>query len=248
MSDGRIVRFVEKDPEAPTIPGEPDKVLASMGNYVFSTETLLRVVREDAADRSSSHDFGKDVLPGRVDSDRIFAYDFRTNRIPGETGLGNHYWRDIGTIDSYFEANMEIRSPDPPLDLYNRQWPLRTASYPDPPVRFEADVGGAPGQAHHSLVGPGCIIAGQVSECVLSRRIRVHPGAVLQQCVVLDTCEIGAGAHLRRTILDKNARVPAGERIGYDVDRDRQRYHVSPGGVVVVPGKRSSIELSCIGV
>ena len=113
-----------------------------MGNYVFSTNALLRMLHEDAHDKSSSHDFGKDVLPRRLESDRIFAYDFRDNRIPAEPGDGSNYWRDVGTVDAYFDANMEIRSANPPLNLYNRRWPLRTASYPDPPARFDIGVDG----------------------------------------------------------------------------------------------------------
>ncbi|MBK8211266.1 MAG: glucose-1-phosphate adenylyltransferase [Rhodospirillales bacterium] len=248
MADGRVVRFIEKDPDAPSIPGSPDKVLASMGNYVFSSEALLRMLHEDAHDKSSGHDFGKDVLPRRLDHDRIFAYDFATNHIPGDSGNGGSYWRDVGTVDAYFEANMEIRSSTPPLNLYNRRWPLRTASYPDPPARFENGGNGAAGEAHHSLVSGGCIVAGRVSNSVLGRNVYVHMGATLDECVVLDNCEIGAGSKLRRTILDKNVRLPAGERIGFDADRDRQRWHVTEKGVVVVPGKRSPVEISQIGI
>jgi glucose-1-phosphate adenylyltransferase len=248
MADGRVVRFIEKDPDAPTIPGAPDKILASMGNYVFSTHTLLAMLHEDANDKTSAHDFGKDVLPRRLERDRIFAYDFATNRIPGDPGNGGSYWRDVGTIDAYFEANMEIRSSSPPLNLYNRRWPLRTASYPDPPARFGVGGRGEFGQAHDSLVSGGCVIAGCVRRSVLGRNVHVHEGAVLEECVILDNSEIGAGAHLRRTILDKNARLPAGERVGFEADRDRQRWHVTEKGVVVVPGTRSPVEVSQIGV
>lgn len=248
MADGRIVRFIEKDPDAPGIPGEPDKVLASMGNYVFATDALLAMLHEDAHDKHSGHDFGKDILPRRLESHRIYAYDFRTNRIPGEPSNGGNYWRDVGTVDAYFEANMEIRSARPPLNLYNRRWPLRTASYPDPPARFEAGLDGSAGEAHHSLVSGGCVIAGCVRNSVLGRNVHVHAGAVLEECVVLDNCEIGSRAQVRRAILDKNVRLPAGERVGLEPDRDRQRWHVSEKGVVVVPGTRSPVELSTVGV
>lgn len=248
MADGRVVRFIEKDPDAPTIPGAPDKILASMGNYVFSTEALLRMLHEDANDKTSAHDFGKDVLPRRLERDRIFAYDFATNRIPGDPGNGGSYWRDVGTIDAYFEANMEIRSSSPPLNLYNRRWPLRTASYPDPPARFEMNSRGGFGEARDSLISGGCIIAGCVRSSVLGRNVHVHEGVVLEDCVILDNCEIGSGAQLKRTILDKNVRLPAGERIGFDGDVDRQRWHVTEKGIVVVPGTRSPVEVSQIGV
>jgi glucose-1-phosphate adenylyltransferase len=248
MADGHIVRFIEKDPEAPGLPGDPERVLASMGNYVFSADALLRMLYEDAADKTSSHDFGTDVLPRRVGKDRIFAYDFANNRIPGEPTRGGNYWRDVGTLEAYFQANMEIRAENSPLNLYNRRWPLRTASYPDPPARFALSNGQEPGQAIHSMVSGGCIIAGLVRDSVLGRNVLVHPGAVVEECVILDNCEIGPGAALRRTILDKNARVPAGERIGFDREHDRQRHHVSDSGIVVVTGTRSPVELAAVGI
>ena len=248
MADGHIVRFIEKDPDAPGMPGDPDRVLASMGNYIFSTEALLRMLYEDSADRTSTHDFGTDILPRRVGKDRIFAYDFANNRIPGEPTRGGNYWRDVGTIEAYFQANMEIRAENSPLNLYNRRWPLRTASYPDPPARFALSQVGDPGQAIHSLVAGGSVIAGCVRDSVLGRNVMVHPGATVDECVILDNCEIGPGAALRRTILDKNARVPAGERIGFDVEQDRQRHHVSDSGIVVVSGTRSPVDLAMIGI
>lgn len=248
MADGQIVRFIEKDPEAPGLPGDPDMVLASMGNYVFSTDALLRMLREDAADETSSHDFGTDVLPRRVGADRIFAYDFATNRIPGEPSGGGSYWRDVGTLDAYFQANMEIRSENSPLNLYNRRWPLRTASYPDPPARFALGNGGVSGQAIDSLVSDGSIIAGLVRDSVLGRNVHVHQGATVEECVILDNCQIGPGASLRRTILDKNARVPAGEHIGHDLEQDRKRYSVSDSGIVVVSGTRSPVDLTTVGI
>jgi glucose-1-phosphate adenylyltransferase len=219
-----------------------------MGIYIFSTEVLLRMVREDAADPRSAHDFGKAVLPRRVDSARIFAYDFASNRIPGEPDHRDNYWRDVGTIDAYFEANMEARSPGSPLNLYNRRWPLRTASYSDPPASFNSLQGDKSGFAHHSLVAGGCVISGAVTHSVLGRRVHVHADAVIEECIILDNCQIGPGTQLRRTIIDKNAHVAAGERIGFDVESDRQKYHVSPGQIVVVPGKRSPVELSTIGI
>ncbi|MFO1127074.1 MAG: glucose-1-phosphate adenylyltransferase [Rhodospirillales bacterium] len=248
MADGRIVRFIEKDPDAPGRPDQPDTILASMGNYVFSPEALMRIVKADAADPRSSHDFGKDVLPSRVETDRIFAYDFETNRIPGESPHATNYWRDVGTIDAYFEANMEARAPASPLNLYNPRWPLRTASYPDPPASFAADCDGRPGYAHRSLVGAGCVITGAVSDSILGRRVHVHANAVVEESIILDNCQIGPDARIRRTIIDKNAQVAAGEKIGVDAESDRQKYHVSPGGIVVVPGKRSPVDLSMIGV
>jgi glucose-1-phosphate adenylyltransferase len=247
-ADGRIVRFIEKDPEAPGVPGDPQRVLASMGNYVFSTEALLAMLREDAADPKSSHDFGTDVLPGHIDRARIYAYDFSTNTIPGEPLGSLNYWRDVGTVDAYYEANMEILGPTPPLDLYNRLWPLRTATYPDPPTRFDVDANGQAGAAAHAMIAGGCIIAGRIEHSVIGRNVRIHPGAHVQDSVVLDNCEIGADAVVRRTIIDKNGHVPQGEEVGVHLDLDRQRYHVTESGIVVVPGARSPVHLSSIGI
>lgn len=248
LEDGRIVRFIEKDPQAPGLPGRPDTVLASMGNYVFSTGALVRMVQADAADPRSSHDFGTDVLPAHIDRDRILAYDFQSNRIPGESLHRGNYWRDVGTIDAYFEANMEARTPGSALNLYNRQWPLRTASYPDPPVSFNSTPADKPGFAHRSLVSGGSIITGAVTDSILGRRVQVHADAIIEECIILDNCHVGSGAHVRRAIIDKNAHIAAGERVGFDPESDRQRYHVSPGGITVVPGKRSPVELSSIGI
>ena len=155
-ADGHIIAFHEKNPDAPTIPGDPERVYASMGNYVFSTRTLLRLLHDDAADETSSHDFGRDILPKLAGKAEIFAYDFQTNRIPGEPADAAAYWRDVGTIDAYYEANMDLRSVNPALNLYNREWPLRTTSYPDPPAKFTFDEENRRGQAIDSIVSGGC--------------------------------------------------------------------------------------------
>lgn len=248
MADGHVVGFIEKDPDAPGLPADPSQVLASMGNYVFSTDALLSMLAEDAADPHSSHDFGTDVLPRHMGRARIYAYDFSHNKIPGESLDGNNYWRDVGTVDAYYEANMEILGPQPPLNLFNRRWPLRTATYPDPPTLFDMGADGAAGAAVHAMIASGCIIAGRIEHSVLGRNVRVHAQAQISDSVVLDNCEIGPGAVIRRTIIDKNARVPAGAQIGVDPERDRQHYHVTDSGIVVVPGARSSIDLCNIGI
>lgn len=248
MADGHVVGFIEKDPDAPGLPNDPSQVLASMGNYVFSTDALLTMLAEDAADPHSSHDFGTDILPRHVGRARMYAYDFSHNKIPGESLDGNNYWRDVGTVDAYYEANMEILGPQPPLNLFNRRWPLRTATYPDPPTLFDMGTDGAAGAAVHAMIASGCIIAGRIEHSVLGRNVRVHAQAQISDSVVLDNCEIGPGAVIRRTIIDKNARVPAGAQIGVDPERDRQHYHVTDSGIVVVPGARSSIDLCNIGI
>jgi glucose-1-phosphate adenylyltransferase len=247
--DGRIMAFHEKNPDAPTMPGDDTRVYASMGNYIFSTRALLRLLHDDAAEESSHHDFGKDVLPKLAGHSQIFAYNFQTNRIPGEPADAIPYWRDVGTIDSYYEANMDLRSVTPALNLYNREWPLRTASYPDPPAKFAFDDDQRRGQAIDSIVSGGCILSGgSVRDSVLSRGVRVHTGADVDQCVILDNCDIGRRARLRRVILDKNVRIPEDAEIGFDLERDSRNYHVTESGLVVIGGGRTLVELTGVVV
>jgi glucose-1-phosphate adenylyltransferase len=243
--DGHITGFHEKNPDAPAIPGDPAHVYASMGNYVFSTRTLLRLLHDDAADETSSHDFGRDILPKIVGKAEIFAYDFQTSRIPGEPAEGMPYWRDVGTIDSYYEANMDLRSVTPALNLYNREWPLRTTAYPDPPAKFTFDEENRRGQAIDSIVSGGCLLSGGVvRNSVLGRSVRVHAGALVEDCVILDNCDIGRRSKIRRAILDKNVRVPEDAEIGYSLSRDRLIHHVTESGIVVIAGNRSRIEIT----
>jgi glucose-1-phosphate adenylyltransferase len=243
--DGHITAFHEKNADAPTIPGDPERVYASMGNYIFSTRTLLRLLHDDAADESSGHDFGRDILPKLAGKAEIFAYDFQTSRIPGEPAEGMPYWRDVGTIDSYYEANMDLRSVTPALNLYNREWPLRTTAYPDPPAKFTFDEEKRRGQAIDSIVSGGCLLSGGVvRNSVLGRSVRVHAGALVEDCVILDNCDIGRRSKIRRAILDKNVRVPEDAEIGYDLAHDRLTHHVTESGIVVVAGNRSQIEIT----
>ena len=243
---GRILGFHEKNPDAPSIPRDSERVYASMGNYIFTTRTLLRLLHEDAADENSLHDFGHDILPRIAGNGDVFAYDFQTNRIPGEPADAAPYWRDVGTIDAYYEANMDLRSVSPALNLYNREWPVRTTSYPDPPAKFTFDELNRRGEAIDSIVSGGCILSGgMVRNSVLARGVRVHTGAQVDDCIILDNCDIGRHAKLRRTILDKNVRVPEDAVIGYDLESDRERGHfVTESGIVVVAGNRSPVEVS----
>src|SRR5215472_15919475 len=245
--DGRILAFHEKKANAPTIPGDPNGVYASMGNYIFATRTLLRELHDDAALESSSHDFGRDILPKLTKRGEMFAYDFQTNQIPGEPNTA--YWRDVGTIDAYYEANMDLRSVAPELNLYNREWPLRTASYPEPPAKFTFDEANRRGQAIDTVVSGGCILSGGVvRNSVLFRGVKVHAGAVVEDSIILDNCDIGRRARLKRVILDKNVRIPEDTRIGYDLECDRKFHHVTESGIVVVEGNRSAIEVSTLFV
>jgi glucose-1-phosphate adenylyltransferase len=247
--NGRILAFHEKNPEAPSIPGDPGRVFASMGNYIFSTRTLLKLLHDDAAEEDSKHDFGHDILPKLAGKAEIYAYDFQTNRINGERPGAEPYWRDVGTIDAYYEANMDLRSVSPALNLYNRAWPLRSSSYPDPPAKFTFDDANRRGQAIDSIVSGGCILSGGfVRNSVLGRNVRVHTGALVEDCIIMDNCDIGRRSKLRRAILDKNVKVPEETTIGYDPVADAARYFVTESGIVVIGGERSPVAISGIVV
>jgi len=245
--EGRILRFHEKDPNAPCIPGNPDYVFASMGNYLFSTAALLRELSRDAEDPGSGHDFGRDILPRMAGQSAMFAYDFQTNRIPGDPPEVKPYWRDVGTIESYYDANMDLRAVAPTLNLYNKQWPLRTASYPDPPAKFTFDEERRRGEAIDSIVSGGCILSGgMVRRSVLGRGVRVHAEALVEDSIIFDNCDIGRRCKIRRAILDKNLQIPPDTVIGYDLEQDRQRYYVTEGGIVVLEGRRSPVPIASV--
>lgn len=247
--DGRIHGFHEKNPHSPTIPGKPDQVFASMGNYVFSTGLLLRELYADAANENSSHDFGRDILPSLVGRSELFAYDFQTNRIPGDPPGAQSYWRDVGTLEAYYEANMDLRSVDPALNLYNREWRLRTAGYEDPPAKFTFDEEGRRGVGIDSIVAGGTILSGgSVKNSVIGRGCRIHAGAMIEDSIVFDNCDIGRRAKIKRAILDKNVRIPEGATIGYDLEQDAKRYHVTESGIVVVEGHRSHVDVATMQV
>jgi glucose-1-phosphate adenylyltransferase len=248
-SDGRIVRFHEKNPDAPVIPGDSERVYASMGNYIFSTHTLLRELQDDAANEKSTHDFGRDILPSLVARSEVFAYNFQSNRIPGEKPDADVYWRDVGTIDAYYEANMDLRSVSPALNLYNRDWPLRTTGFPDPPAKFTFDDENRRGQAIDSVISGGSILSGGVvRNSVIGRHVRVHAGALVEDSIIMDNCDIGRRAKVRRAILDKNVRVAQDSSIGYDIEQDRRLHYVTDSGIVVVEGNRSAVEVATVMV
>ncbi|HXA07499.1 MAG TPA: glucose-1-phosphate adenylyltransferase [Bryobacteraceae bacterium] len=248
-SDGRIVRFHEKNPDAPVIPGDSERVYASMGNYIFSTHTLLRELQDDAANEKSTHDFGRDILPALVARSEVFAYNFQSNRIPGEKPDADVYWRDVGTIDAYYEANMDLRSVSPALNLYNRDWPLRTTGFPDPPAKFTFDDENRRGQAIDSVISGGSILSGGVvRNSVIGRHVRVHAGALVEDSIIMDNCDIGRRAKVRRAILDKNVRVAQDSSIGYDIEQDRRLHYVTDSGIVVVEGNRSAVEVATVMV
>jgi len=246
--DGRILAFHEKNPKAPTMPGDPSRVYASMGNYIFSTRTLMDLLKADAKDPDSHHDFGRDILPKLAGNAPIYAYNFETNRIPGEAKDSIPYWRDVGTIEAYYEANMDLNHIKPELNLYNREWPVRSSSYPDPPAKFAFDEPNRRGEAIDSIVSGGCILSGGVvRKSVLGRGVRVHTGALVEGCVIMDNCDIGRHAKLRRAILDKNVRIPEDTLIGYDLDADRARgWHVTDSGIVVISREHSTVPVAAL--
>jgi len=248
-SEGSILGFHEKDPNAPAMPSDPARVYASMGNYVFSTQLLLDELHADAANEDSTHDFGRDILPRLVGRKPMYAYDFQTNRIPGDPPDQPAYWRDVGTLDAYYEASMDLRALAPVLNLYNRQWPLRTAGYQDPPAKFAFDDEGRRGHAIDSIISGGVILSGgEVRNSVLGRGARIHAGSLVEDSILFDNVDIGRGAKVRRAILDKNVRVPAGEEIGWNLERDRVYHHVTESGIVVVEGKRGAVDVAHVQV
>jgi glucose-1-phosphate adenylyltransferase len=233
--DGKILGFHEKDAEAPTMPGEPLQVYASMGNYIFSARTLLRKLRTDALDPGSTHDFGRDILPSLLGRVPMYAYDFQASRIPGESQDNPVYWRDVGTLEAYYQAHMDLCGRVPALNLYNRRWPIRTASYSDPSAKFTFDEEGHPGEAIGSIVSGGCILSGGlVRNSILGRNVHVRSGAVVEDSIVLDNCDVGSRARIRRTIVDENVSVGDDVMIGHDLEHDRARYYVTESGIVVV--------------
>ncbi len=232
-NDQRVLEFVEKPSCPESVPGENDVTLASMGVYVFNTSTLKELLTDDAQ-RSGSHDFGKDILPKVVNNKRVYAYDFLD-----ENRKDPMYWRDVGTVDAYWEANMDLVEVDPVFNLYDTQWPLRTKHDVAPPAKFVfADEGERFGVAIDSIVSPGCIVSGGVANrSVLSPWVRVHSYSHCDECILMDRVSVGRHSKLRRVIVEKRVDIPPNTVIGYDPKEDAKRFHVTPGGIVVVEAK-----------
>jgi glucose-1-phosphate adenylyltransferase len=230
-ADGlRIERFLEKPADPPGIPGDEEHSYVSMGNYVFDTEVLVEALRVDAADEGSVHDMGGNIIPMLVDTGQAIVYDFDRNEVPGSTDRDRGYWRDVGTLDAYHDAHMDLVSVHPIFNLYNRSWPILTNLPPYPPAKF---VEG--GNAHESMVGAGSIVSGaHVRNSVVSFDVQIAGGAYVDGSVVMPGVRIGRNAVVRRAILDKNVIVPEGAKIGVDLEFDREHYTVSEGGIVVL--------------
>ena len=235
--DGRVIGFEEK-PEHPTaIPGRPDIALVSMGNYFFRRDALEERLRADALLPDSDHDFGGDIIPAMLDAGAaIFTYDFSENVVPNAEVNSAPYWRDVGTLASYFDANMEMRKRVPPVDMYNRAWPIRTAQRNYPPARING-VGSHHAAVVDSLLCEGSIVNGAtLRNSVIGYDCMIHRGAFVEDAVVLSGCNIGAGARVRRALFDKNCSVAPGTEIGHDPASDLARFpFISPEGIVSFP-------------
>ncbi|MFD4456662.1 glucose-1-phosphate adenylyltransferase [Nocardia sp. NPDC058480] len=227
---GKITQFLEKPAHPPGTPDDPNVTFASMGNYVFTTRVLVDAIRADAENSDSDHDMGGDIIPTLVAAGQAAVYDFADNDVPGATERDRGYWRDVGTIDAFYEAHMDLVSVHPVFNLYNKHWPIRGAAENLPPAKFAQG-----GLAQESIVGAGSILsAATVRNSVLSSNVVIEDGATVEGSVLMPGVRIGRGAVVRHAILDKNVVVGEGEIIGLDLDRDRERFAVSNGGVVTV--------------
>ena len=230
--EGRMVGFEEKPENPKPIPGHPEWALVSMGNYIFDCEPLCSELREDAANPNSSHDFGKDIIPKMYKEGGVYVYDFSTNNISGEKEAT--YWRDVGTIDSYWSAHMDLLDNDPQFSLYNRKWPLHTYFPPLPPATF-VDMDNHDTKVTNSLIAGGSYIQGaSVYKSVLGHRSNVAAGTVISESILLGDVKIGAGCSIRNTIIDKHVEIAPGTIIGEDPELDAKRFSVSPEGIVVI--------------
>lgn len=232
----RIKAFVEKPASTPGLPDDPDSFLASMGNYVFNTDALLAALEADAERLDTNHDMGGDIIPYFVNRGEAAVYDFTANDVPGSTAADQQYWRDVGTLDSYYDAHMDLISPLPAFNLYNLEWPIYTRQSVSPPAKLVRGVSGAAGTALDSILSQGVVVSGaEVSGSVLATNVFVAERAEVSDSVLMDKVTVGEGAVIRRAILDKNVHVPAGASIGVDAELDRARgFTVTDSGLTVL--------------
>ena len=235
----KLTGFQEKPKDKPKcIPNRPDMCLASMGNYIFETEELVKEVQEDANNPESSHDYGKNIIPKMLkEGQNIYVYDFSQNEYTGMSESERGYWRDVGSIDSYWQANMDLLNYNPELNLYCTDWPLRTYNYNFPPAKFIWEEGDRVGMATNSMVSEGCIISGgSISRCVLSPQVRINSFSNVTDSILMENVNVGRYSEIRKAIIDKNVEIPPYTKIGINPEEDKARgFLVSPGGVTVVP-------------
>ena len=232
---GKIVAFHEKSPNPPTIIGDESRCLASMGNYVFDTKTLIDIVSPTGEDDQHT-DLGGHIIPALTAQGVAHVYDFSTNIVPGQDDREKGYWRDVGTIDSYYDANMDLLSPVPVFNLYNDLWPVYTSHQPLPPAKISRGAGGEPSYVDGSLLCAGSIVSGaHVERSIASPGVRVHHDAHVTDSLLFPGVTVGPGARINRCIVDKNVRIPSGARIGFDAAADAARFTISDHGIVVIP-------------
>jgi glucose-1-phosphate adenylyltransferase len=226
----RVIGFQEKPSNPTPVPGSPGVALASMGIYIFKAEVLVRSLEEDAAIADSQHDFGKNIIPSLIHGP-VYSYRFYD-----ENKKASKYWRDIGTLDAYFEANMDLCQVNPEFNLYDPEWPLRTYQPQAPPAKFVfAETGSRCGQALDSVISPGCIVSGsRISGSVLCPNVRVHSFCAIDECILMPGVRVGRHARIRRAIIDRDVLIPRGAQIGYNPEEDRRRHTVTESGIVVV--------------
>ncbi len=239
---GKIVSFLEKPEHPKPIPGDPSSAYVSMGNYVFDNKTLREVIAEDAADEDSKHDVGGSIIPALVDQGVGYVYDFADNVVPGQHDRERGYWRDVGTLDAYYQANMDTIAVDPIFSYYNRHWPILTHRPQFPPAKFVFDLEDRRGAAYESIVGAGVVISGGVARrSIVSSDVHLHSYASVEDSLLLQGVSVGRGAVVRRAIVDKNVKIPDGAQIGVDAQADRERFTVTESGLVVI-GKGDTVD------
>ena len=235
----RLTNFVEKPQTPPKpMPNNPDMCLASMGNYIFNKEILTDALERDSKIETSQHDFGKNVIPMLLSEGKnIYVYNFNENIFAGMTKAERGYWRDVGSIDAYWQANMDLLTSEPELNLYSKEWPLRTFNYNYPPAKFIWQEGDRVGMATNSMVSEGCIVSGgTLSRCVLSPKVRINSYSQVTDSILMENVNVGRYAEIRKAIIDKNVDIPPNTKIGIDREEDLRRgFYVSEGGVTVVP-------------